>query len=79
MSLELLQDNSFDLESLLADLLAESFGRGMNEDLTVGDGKGKPKGIIEWATASDAAPSASAVKFGRSGRPHPLGRLGLCP
>ena len=38
VSLELLQDNSFDLESLLSDLLAESFGRGMNEDLTVGDG-----------------------------------------
>ena len=63
VSLELLQDNSFDLESLLADLLAESFGRGMNEDLTIGDGKGKPKGIIEWATASDAAPSASAIKL----------------
>lgn len=63
VSLELLQDNSFDLESLLADLLAESFGRGMNEDLTVGDGKGKPKGIIEWATASDATPSASAIKL----------------
>lgn len=63
VSLELLQDNSFDLESLLADLLAESFGRGMNEDLTVGDGKGKPKGIIEWAMASDATPSASAIKL----------------
>ena len=35
----------------------------MNEDLTVGDGKGKPKGIIEWATASDATPSASAIKL----------------
>lgn len=63
VSLELLQDNSFDLESLLSDLLAESFGRGMNEDLTVGDGKGKPKGIIEWATASDATPAASAIKL----------------
>lgn len=63
VSLELLQDNSFDLESLLADLLAESFGRGMNEDLTVGDGKSKPKGIIEWATASDATPAASAIKL----------------
>lgn len=63
VSLELLQDNSFDLESLLSDLLAESFGRGMNEDLTIGDGKGKPKGIIEWATASDATPAASAIKL----------------
>ena len=63
VSLELLQDSSFDLESLLSDLLAESFGRGMNEDLTIGDGKGKPKGIIEWATASDATPAASAIKL----------------
>ena len=63
VSLELLQDNSFDLESLLSDLLAESFERGMNEDPTVGDGKGKPKGIIEWATASDATPAASAIKL----------------
>lgn len=63
VSLELLQDSSFDLESLLSDLLAESFGRGMNQDLTIGDGKGKPKGIIEWATASDATPAASAIKL----------------
>ena len=35
----------------------------MNEDLTVGDGKSKPKGIIEWATASDTTPSASAIKL----------------
>jgi HK97 family phage major capsid protein len=63
VSQELLQDSSFDLESLLADLLAESFGRGMNEDLTTGNGTGKPKGILNWATASDAAPAANAIKL----------------
>ncbi len=63
VSLELLQDSSFDLESLLSELLADSFGRGMNEDLTVGNGTGKPKGIINWATASDAEPAATAVKL----------------
>ncbi|MDD3039487.1 phage major capsid protein [Bacteroides sp.] len=63
VSQELLQDSSFDLESLLSGLLAESFGRGINEDLTIGSGTGKPKGIINWATASDAAPAATAIKL----------------
>lgn len=63
VSLELLQDSSYDLESLLSELLAESFGRGMNEDLTIGSGTGKPKGILNWATASDAAPAAAAIKL----------------
>lgn len=63
VSQELLQDSGFDLESLLSGLLAESFGRGINEDLTIGNGTGKPKGIINWATASDAAPAATAIKL----------------
>lgn len=63
VSQELLQDSSFDLESLLSGLLAESFGRGINEDLTIGNGTGKPKGIINWAIASDAAPAATAIKL----------------
>ena len=63
VSQELLQDSNFDLESLLSGLLAESFGRGINEDLTVGNGTGKPKGIINWATASDAVPAATAIKL----------------
>lgn len=61
VSLELLQDSAFDLESLLSNLLAESFGRGINEDLTVGNGTGKPKGIVNCATASDAKPAATAI------------------
>jgi HK97 family phage major capsid protein len=63
VSLELLQDSSFDLEALLSELLADSFGRGMNEDLTTGNGTGKPKGIINWATASDATPAATSIKL----------------
>ena len=61
VSLELLQDSSFDLEALLSSLLAESFGRGINEDLTIGSGTGKPKGIVNWATVSDAKPAAAAI------------------
>lgn len=41
ISQELLQDSGFELESLLSGLLAESFGRGINEDLTIGNGTGK--------------------------------------
>lgn len=63
VSQELLQDSNFDLESLLSGLLAESFGRGINEDLTIGNGTGKPKGIVNLATASDAAPVAVAIKL----------------
>ena len=61
VSLELLQDAAFELEPLLSGLLAESFGRGINEDLTVGNGTGKPKGIVNCATASAAKPAAAAV------------------
>jgi len=63
VSQELLQDSSFNLEALLSQLLAESFGRGINEDLTVGNGTGKPKGIVNWATASEAEPTATAIKL----------------
>lgn len=63
VSLELLQDSEFDLDALLGSLLAESFGRGVNDDLTNGSGSGKPKGIMNWATASDAAPTATAIKL----------------
>lgn len=63
VSQELLQDSAFNLEALLSGLLAESFGRGINEDLTVGSGTGKPKGIVTCATASDAEPSATAIKL----------------
>ena len=63
MLLELLQDSAFDLESLLSDLLAESFGRGINYDLTRGDGKGKPKGIVEWAHACAVSPSGNGISL----------------
>ena len=45
------------------DLSKDYWDQKANEDLTIGDGKGKPKGIIEWATASDATPAASAIKL----------------
>lgn len=63
ISQELLQDSDFELEGLLSGLLAESFGRGINEDLTIGNGTGKPRGIITCATAAATEASATAIKL----------------
>lgn len=63
VSLELLQDSEFDMDALLGGLLAESFGRGVNDDLTNGNGTGKPKGIITAATACDVSAAATAIKL----------------
>ncbi len=61
VSQELLQDSSFDLDALLSGLLADSFGRGVNEDLTIGSGEGKPKGIITSATDSGIKATATGI------------------
>jgi HK97 family phage major capsid protein len=62
LSVELLQDSYFDLDAMLAELLATSFWRGINAHLTTGDGNGKPLGIVPSATASDATPATIAIK-----------------
>lgn len=62
VSLELLQDSAFSLETVLGDLLAESFGRGANEHLTLGTGSGQPKGIVTAAVACDTKAAAASVK-----------------
>lgn len=62
LSLELLQDSAFNLEELIARLLSDSFGRGLNEHLTIGTGVGQPKGIITAAHLSEATPAATAIK-----------------
>ena len=61
VSQELLQDSAFNLDSLLSELLSESFGRGINEHLTVGTGSGQPKGIVTAATNSGVNAAANAI------------------
>lgn len=63
VSQELLQDSAFDLDSILSGLLAESFGRGVNEHLTKGTGTGQPKGIVTCATESAAKAGANDIKL----------------
>lgn len=63
VSLELLQDSAFDLDGLLSGLLADSFGRGVNEHLTTGSGSGQPTGIVSAATALDTQAAATSLSF----------------
>jgi HK97 family phage major capsid protein len=49
ISLQLLQDSAFPVESWLAGALGRRLGRATNEHFTIGDGDGKPEGILEGA------------------------------
>ena len=57
----MLQDSAFDLDSLLSGLLAESFGRGINEHLTTGSGSSQPKGIVTAATECTTKAAATSI------------------
>jgi HK97 family phage major capsid protein len=45
-SVELIQDTAFNLSSWLADRFAIRFGRAYERDMTVGDGNGRPTGLL---------------------------------
>ena len=61
VSLQLLQDSAFDMNSLLRDLFGERIGRIANEHLTVGTGTGQPNGIVTAATAGITTASGTAI------------------
>ncbi|MGN0990443.1 MAG: phage major capsid protein [Candidatus Ventricola sp.] len=61
VSQELLQDSAFNLDTILSDLLVESFGRGANEHLTTGTGTGQPKGLVTAATACAEEAAATSI------------------
>ena len=61
VSQELLQDSAFNLDTILSDLLVESFGRGANEHLATGTGTGQPKGLVTAATAAAQEAAATAI------------------
>lgn len=63
ISLELIQDSAFAMESVLTSLLAERLGRTANLQLTVGTGSGAPNGIVTASTAGVTAASATAITF----------------
>ncbi len=46
VSIQLLQDSAFDVQSMLSDQMGIRLGRRINNGYTVGDGSGKPNGIV---------------------------------
>lgn len=61
LSLELLQDSSVDLESYISRAIAERFGRGWAEHVSVGAGTTEPFGIVTRATNSSVVAGGSAA------------------
>ena len=63
VSQTLIQDSAFNLDAVLTSLLGDSFSRGVNEQLTTGDGTGKPTGIVTAATACATQAAATSIKL----------------
>ena len=63
VSQTLIQDSAFNLDAVLSGLLGDSFSRGVNEQLTTGDGTGKPTGIVTAATACSTQAAATSIKL----------------
>lgn len=63
VSLQLLNDNAFGLESWLAGALGGRIGRVQNRHFTVGTGTGQPDGIITSATVGVTAAAVAAVTY----------------
>lgn len=59
---ELLQDSAFDMESYLAERLAERVGRITNTHFTTGDDSDKPEGVVTGATVGHTT-SGGATTF----------------
>ena len=63
VSLQLLNDNAFNLEGWLAGALGRRIGRVQNRHFTVGTGSSQPDGIITSASAGVTAAGVAAVTY----------------
>ncbi len=63
VSLQLLNDNAFSLETWLAGALGRRIGRVQNRHFTVGTGTGQPDGIMTSATVGVTASAVAAVTY----------------
>ena len=61
VSLQLLQDSAFDIESLLRDLFAERLGRITNTHFTNGSGADRPTGIMQDSVLGVTAAATTSV------------------
>lgn len=60
-SLELLQDNAFDLPSHTNQVASERLGRILNEEMTTADGSSKPNGVVNAASTGVTASATGAI------------------
>lgn len=61
VSLELLQDSAFDIESYLQQKFAIRLGRILNTKFTLGAGTTEPTGIVTAAVANDGSPALASA------------------
>lgn len=64
VSIELLQDSAFDIESYLKEKFAIRLGRKLNTDYTLGSGSSQPNGLITAIVANNGSPQAWAAGSG---------------
>lgn len=63
VSVELMQDASFDVGSFVGRALGTRIGRILNDHFTTGTGSGQPNGVLTAATAGVTAAAAAAISF----------------
>ena len=61
VSMQLLQDNAFDLNGFLAESMGERIARATNAAFTTGTGSSQPQGIVTGSTLGNTAASATAI------------------
>ena len=61
VSMQLLQDNAFDLNSFLAESMGERIARASNAALTTGTGSSQPQGIVTGSALGTTASGATAI------------------
>ncbi len=61
VSLQLLQDSAFNLETFLSDRFGERLGRITNRHYTTGTGTGQPNGVVTASVAGFTAANAAAI------------------
>lgn len=72
ISLELMQDSAFDMESYITKKLAIRIGRIYNNQFTVGSGSNAPNGIVTAVVAACGVPSATPWTGANNGYGIPL-------
>lgn len=61
VSMQLLQDNAFDLNAFLVEAMGERIARATNAAFTTGTGSSQPQGIITGSVAGKTTASATAI------------------